>query len=214
MGRADHQVKVRGFRIELGEVEATLLRHPSVEACVTVARGTATATRRLVAYVVPARGTQIEAGELRAFVAVSLPEYMVPAHVVVVEALPLTANGKVDRAALLEPTDGAAKPAALVDPRTPLEARLVEIWQDVLSQRPVGIDMNFFDLGGTSLDVRAVQRCVEGLVGRALPIVAFFEHPTIEGMARYLASADDDGQILRARLRRRAQARARRLVGR
>ncbi len=158
-GRADHQVKVRGFRVELGEVEARLAAAPAVEhAAVTVHEG-ASGGRRLVAYVVPAADASVDPAVLRAWVGRTLPEYMVPAAVVVLDDLPLTSNGKVDRAALPAPDFRGA--AAHRPPTTATEALLCELLREVLGASEVGADDSFFDLGGDSIN--AVQ-----LAGRAV----------------------------------------------
>ncbi|QNP75101.1 amino acid adenylation domain-containing protein [Streptomyces roseirectus] len=147
VGRTDDQVKIRGYRIEPGEVEAALARHPSVARALVVVREDTPGVKRLVGYVVP--GAVVEPGELRTFVAGVLPEYMVPAAVVVVESLPLTVNGKVDRSALPVPDFGAAVSGG--EPRSERERTLCALFADVLALPRVGIDDSFFDLGGDSI---------------------------------------------------------------
>jgi amino acid adenylation domain-containing protein/non-ribosomal peptide synthase protein (TIGR01720 family) len=165
LGRIDHQVKVRGFRIELGEIEAVLAGHPGVAEAVVSARevpGTESGERRLVAWVVPREGAAAAPGveSLRAHLGRSLPEHMVPAAFVVLEALPLTANGKVDRRALPEPEGERPELAsAYAPPRTPAEAALAEVWAEVLGVERVGVHDNFFTLGGDSiLSLRVVAK--------------------------------------------------------
>ena len=158
VGRVDHQVKVRGFRIELGEIEACLGEHPAVrEALVIAIEGTAGA--QLVAYLVPqaealASATlEVQAAlrnELKALLRDSLPEYMVPAHLLFLERLPLSPNGKVDRKALPAP-DASLLQEAYVAPRSELECQVAAIWQEVLKLQRVGLDDHFFELGGHSL---------------------------------------------------------------
>jgi len=149
LGRLDDQVKVRGFRVELGEIEVTLARHPRVRESVVVARRGPDGEMGLVAYVVG--DGPVESRDLREFLGRKLPEYMVPTAFVVVDRLPLSANGKVDRRALPEPEGRAELVHAPVEPRDELERQLVGIWQDILSVSPVGTRDSFFDLGGHSL---------------------------------------------------------------
>jgi len=152
LGRSDHQVKVRGFRIELGEIEAILARHPSIHEAVALAREDTPGNVRLVAYVVASNGAAPAAGELRRLAAEALPDYMVPSAWVTLDAMPRTPNGKVDRRALPAP-DGVRSDlgADFVAPRTPVEETVAEIWQSVLEVDRVGVQDNFFDLGGHSL---------------------------------------------------------------
>jgi non-ribosomal peptide synthetase component F len=146
LGRTDHQVKIRGFRIELGEIEAALARRPGVTDSVVVA-----VDGRLVAYVVPATGTAVSPDDLRAHLARTLPDYMVPAAFVALDRMPLNANGKLDRAALPAPEWGAAPETSHVEPRTETERTVAEIWAEVLGVERVGAQDNFFDLGGDSI---------------------------------------------------------------
>jgi amino acid adenylation domain-containing protein len=154
VGRADEQVKIRGFRIEPGEIETLLRRHPTVGEAVVVARTDEPGSKRLVAYVVPGADSTPVPADLRAFLARTLPDYMVPSAIVVLPSLPLSPNGKLDRRALPEPT-GMATRAEHVAPRTDTERVLAGIWAQVLEVDRVGIADDFFDLGGDS--VRSLQ---------------------------------------------------------
>ncbi|HEX6184264.1 MAG TPA: condensation domain-containing protein, partial [Pyrinomonadaceae bacterium] len=183
LGRVDHQVKVRGFRIELGEVEATLLRHPSVRAVVVVAREEAGGGQRLVGYVVPDGAQTLTAPELRAHLRESLPEYMVPAAFVFLEALPLTPNGKVDRKALPEP-DASTSSDSYVAPRTPVEEAMAGLWSEVLGAKQVGAEDNFFDLGGHSLLATQLVSRMREAFGVSLQLRDLFESPTVSEVAR------------------------------
>ncbi len=179
LGRLDHQVKVRGLRIELGEIEAALAAHPGVrDASVLLREG------RLVGYLSTAE-VAVEENELRAFLAERLPEYMVPAAFVILEALPLTANGKVDRKALaaLPPPSAETGPAAA---RTPLEAALSAIWAELLGLQALGVHDNFFELGGHSLLATRLISRLRSAFGVDLPLVRLFEAPTVAGLAALL----------------------------
>ncbi|MGH2356175.1 MAG: non-ribosomal peptide synthetase, partial [Chloroflexota bacterium] len=160
LGRLDFQLKVRGFRIEAGDVEAALQSHPAIREAVVAAKSVERAPnqpeKRLVAYYTTADRQPLAGRELRAFLTGLLPEYMIPSDYVRLEAFPLTPNRKINRLALPDPVEAPA-PADVVPPRTDLEARLAEIWQGALRRTAIGIDENFFDLGGHSLLVARVQ---------------------------------------------------------
>ncbi|MDY7094186.1 MAG: non-ribosomal peptide synthase/polyketide synthase [Acidobacteriota bacterium] len=202
-GRRDHQVKIRGFRIELGEIEAVLVTHPKVQRAVVVARATGSGAggagdKRLVAYVVPAPGgdgeaTELTAGELRQALAEELPEYMIPAAFVILEELPLDANGKVDRKALPEPEMGSQDGAGFVAPRTQTEEVLAGIWSELLEVERVGVHDSFFELGGHSLLATQVMSRLRSALGVDVPLRALFEAPTVEGLARQAERAQREG---------------------
>ena len=181
LGRLDDQVKLRGYRVELGEIETTLARHPRVLEVAVVVRPGRDGDKRLVAYAV-ADGAVVSR-DLREFLSSKLPEYMVPKAFVVLDRLPLSANGKVDRRALPEPDERAELVQAPVEPRDELERELAEIWRDVLSVGRVGIRDNFFDLGGHSLLAVRMFAWLEERLGARLPLATLFEAPTIEGLA-------------------------------
>ncbi|MGH3988240.1 MAG: condensation domain-containing protein, partial [Pseudonocardiaceae bacterium] len=189
LGRADEQVKIRGFRIEPGEIETALLGHPQVGEAAVVARADGPGPKRLVAYVVAAAGGPAPAaGELRTLLADSLPDYMVPAAFVSLDALPLTRNGKLDRKALPAPASGVARSAGYLAPRTEPEAVLAGIWAEVLRVDRVGVDDNFFELGGDSiLSIQVVSRARQAGLG-VMPRDVF-THPTVAGMAASVSGA-------------------------
>ncbi|AXG51890.1 non-ribosomal peptide synthetase [Streptomyces lincolnensis] len=188
LGRADHQVKIRGFRVELGEIEAVLADHPAVAKAAAAVREDTRGEPQLVAYAVPTGGrttdADADAGALRAHLARTLPAHMVPATIVVLDALPLTASGKLDRKAL--PAPGAPAATARVAPRTGTEHKLRDLFADVLGLDPlrIGVDDSFFDLGGHSLLVPRLTTRVRTDLDTALPVRALFETPTVAGLAR------------------------------
>ncbi|MFS8068403.1 MAG: condensation domain-containing protein, partial [Byssovorax sp.] len=197
LGRADFQVKIRGFRIELGEIEAALAQHPSVREVVVVALGDTHGDRSLVAYLVDHRGSGPHApsseetlrrglpAELRGFLKCRLPDHMVPSSFVLLDAMPLTSNGKVDRRALPAPdrTRSDLDPG-FVAPRTPMEAALAALWADALGLLTIGASDNFFELGGHSILATRILSRVRDRFQVNLPLRALFEAPTIAEMAR------------------------------
>ncbi|HSF38303.1 MAG TPA: amino acid adenylation domain-containing protein, partial [Thermoanaerobaculia bacterium] len=190
LGRLDHQVKVRGFRIELGEIEATLAGHPAVAGAVALAREDEPGDRRLVAYVVPRPGETAEARALRAYLEERLPAFMVPAHVVFLDAFPLTSNGKVDRRALPAPDrqrDAGAR--AFTPPRTELEREVARVWSEVLRVDRVGLHDTFWDLGGHSLLATRILARIEETLGIGLPVQTIFEASSLEAFAAAVGRA-------------------------
>ncbi|MGW7416489.1 amino acid adenylation domain-containing protein, partial [Streptomyces sp. NPDC054863] len=188
LGRADDQVKIRGFRIEPGEIEAALTSHPAVSQAALLVREDIPGDKRLIGYVVPTT-PDVDSATLRAHVAGLLPDYMVPSAVMVLDALPLTANGKLDRHALpalaYETTGGSR------EPRTLQEQLLCQVFAGILGLPHVGVDDNFFDLGGHSLlAVRLVSR-IRTVLGAEVPIRALFENPTAAGLAARLGDMDE-----------------------
>jgi acyl carrier protein len=188
LGRADTQLKIRGFRIEPGEVEAALLAEPEVREAVVVGREDGRGGKRLVAYVVPIEGARIDGLALRRQVATRLPEYMVPALVVPLDALPLTASGKVDRRALPEPV--AASDTVSVPPRDDVERVVAGTWGDALGRVPDSVEASFFDLGGDSLLAIRVVAHLFKIFRVKLPLRRFFDEPTVAGVARALIAEE------------------------
>jgi amino acid adenylation domain-containing protein len=209
LGRIDHQIKIRGFRIELGEIESALSQHPDVQEAVAVAREDVPGDKRLVAYLVLRHAQDNAEKELRGFLQQRLPEYMVPTSFVLLEALPLTPSGKVDRKALLMPVE--VRPnldASYVEPRNSLEQEIAEIWAQILRLDRVGANDNFFELGGTSiLGVQMMIRLQKKL-GRSLRVVLLYQHSSVGELAQALQSEDDQVQDYQSVQARAQQQRA------
>ena len=184
LGRLDRQVKIRGFRIETGEVESALAGHPGVRETVVEVRGEGR-DRRLVAYVAADPGASADAAELRRHLGARLPDYMVPSAFVFLEALPMTPNGKVDRAALPAPRREAEESA---EPGNEMEALVAATWRDVLGLERVGVHDNFFELGGHSLLVAQVHARLRDALQRDLPVVDLFRFPTVASLAEHLGT--------------------------
>jgi amino acid adenylation domain-containing protein len=185
LGRLDHQVKLRGFRIELGEIEAVLEKHESVRQAITVVLENAD-EKRLAAYVAAKPGYEVVASQLRQHAEKTLPAYMVPDAFVVVGNFPLMLNGKVDRRAL--PAPERQSPTTAVAPRNEMEASLRGIWESILHVQPIGVTDNFFDLGGHSLLAARLITELQNLTDKKIPLSTIFRAPTIESLARLLAS--------------------------
>jgi amino acid adenylation domain-containing protein len=190
LGRVDQQVKLRGFRIELGEIETVLASHAAVAQAAVMAREDRPGDRYLAAYVRPTTASVPTGPALRDFLRERLPDYMVPSTFTALESFPLTPNGKVDRRRLPEPDGGrSAARQSLVAPSSQLEVTIARVWRDVLGLDEVGVDDNFFDLGGHSLMVVRVQTRLRGILDRDIPIVEMFQYPTIRTMATHLSQA-------------------------
>jgi amino acid adenylation domain-containing protein len=183
LGRVDHQVKIRGFRIELGEVETALLAQPGVSACAVMARESETGNKTLVGYVVPRRDAQIEVGRLREQLARTLPAYMVPPMYVVLDALPLTPSGKVDRKALPAPEPAHDENGALTEsPKDAVEERVLAAWHELLGHRGVLLTDNFYASGGDSLmAVRLVEK-LNREFETDLSVSELLAHPTVRAL--------------------------------
>ena len=196
LGRMDHQVKVRGFRVELGEIEVMLREHEAVREVVVVAREEVAGDKRLVAYVLLSERAATTTAELRQYLKGRLPEYMVPSAFVVLESLPLTANGKVDRSRLPAPEQSRAELGeAYVGPRTALEEALCGIWSEVLNVERVGVFDNFFELGGHSLLATQAASRMRTLAGVEVPLRWLFERPTVGELAPRVADELKGGAV-------------------
>ena len=193
-GRLDHQVKYRGFRIELGEIESVLNRCPQVSQSIVMLREDRPGEKRLVAYLVPVDPSSVSPRDYREFARQRLPEYMIPTSWVILDSLPLTVNGKIDRKALPVPgLEGVESGEARIAPRTPLEEILAEGWKQVLRVDEVGVDENFFELGGHSLLAIRLVSYIRSALEMEIPIRSVFEHPTISGLATLIDSTRRSG---------------------
>ncbi|HEU5231195.1 MAG TPA: amino acid adenylation domain-containing protein, partial [Ktedonobacteraceae bacterium] len=192
LGRFDHQVKLRGFRIELGEIEALLHQHPTVQEAIVLVREDEPGNKRLVAYIVPVAQQTITSSDLDSYLKAKLPEYMLPSAFVMLEELPLTANGKVNRQALPPPEVVRAHALDLpIPPRDTLELQLIPIWERVLQVHPIGITDNFFALGGHSLiAIRLIEEIQQQFQVR-LPLSGLFQGATIAHLAELLRHQND-----------------------
>jgi acyl carrier protein len=185
--RIDQQVKIRGFRVELGEIESALNQYPPIAESVVVDRKDASNNTQLIAYVVPRPGAAPTSSQIFAFLQEKLPAYMIPAAFVTINELPLTPNGKVDKRALPLPDQSEVdREVNFVAPRTPMEETIAQIWREVLGLAQVGVESNFFDLGGHSLMATRVVSQIRERCGVELPLRLLFESPTIAALAEKL----------------------------
>ncbi|MEJ2379005.1 MAG: phosphopantetheine-binding protein, partial [Pseudolabrys sp.] len=179
----DFQIKLRGFRIEPGEIEAALRRQATVKDCVVIMREDVPGDQRLSAYVIPT-SDGIEIPGLMRILKTNLPDYMVPADIILIDAFPLTSSGKIDRKALPAPVRDRWQATEFIAPRTPYEIRVAAIWAQTLSVPRPGVHDNFFELGGHSLLAIRVMARINREFGIQLPLRELFENPTIEGLAQ------------------------------
>lgn len=183
LGRIDRQIKLRGFRIEPGEIEASIASHPAVRQVAVIAREDVRADRQLVAYLVAENEPEDLTEQLRALIRVILPEYMVPSHFVTLDALPRTANGKLDVKALPAPAGDLAARAGAVAPRTVTEETVMTVFRDVLERTDFAVFDSFFDLGGHSLMAARLMSQLRIKSGIDLPLRNLFERPTVAALS-------------------------------
>jgi hypothetical protein len=218
LGRLDDQLKLRGVRLEPAEIESALAAHPAVQACAVAVREPRPGDPRLVAYLVP-RQSSPTPDELSRFLRERLPASWVPSAFVTLPALPHLPGGKVDRAAL--PVPGSARPdlgTSYVPARNRLERRIAGLWREVLQIERVGVDDNFFDLGGRSLLLARVQGRLCEVLRREIPMIDLFRHPTVAALARHLGRGPEERPAFqqaqdRARRQKGAAPRGRRVPG-
>jgi len=189
LGRGDDQVKIRGYRIEIGEIEAVIRDYAGVNAVIVIARHDDRGEHRLIAYVVTAEGRRLDVESLKAHLKEHLPSWMIPAAIVPLPRLTLNANGKVDRQALPEPSTTSAGGHELTAPRNDTERALLGIWREVFRREEIGVEDNFFDIGGHSLMATQVVSRLNKRFQVSPPASIIFEHPTIAGLAAWIASA-------------------------
>ncbi|MDY7049586.1 MAG: amino acid adenylation domain-containing protein [Microcystis panniformis WG22] len=190
VGRIDNQVKIRGFRIELGEIEAVLSQNDAVQSSCVIVREDNPGEKQLVAYVVPKLGVKLTSGDLRQFLRDKLPGYMVPGAFVLLEFLPLTANGKIDRRALKAPSN-TSDSDRFIEARNQLELNLVQIWSKVLKIDKISVQDNFFNLGGHSLLAPYLITQIKEQLGKEIAVTTIFQNPTIEQLATIIQTEAD-----------------------
>ena len=188
LGRLDHQVKLRGFRIELGEIEAVLGSHPGVRGSAITIQEDNRGEKRIVAFVTTADGTGASTSELRSFLRQKLPEFMIPASFVFLNALPVSPNGKLDRRALPEHEAAPDRASsAFPEPKSEIEQAIAATWQEVLQVDHVSRDDNFFDIGGHSLLMARVHSNLRDSLAADVSMIDMFRFPTISSLARHLS---------------------------
>ncbi|MCY8578540.1 amino acid adenylation domain-containing protein, partial [Bacillus haynesii] len=189
LGRVDQQVKIRGYRIEPGEIENQLLKYEKIEEAAVIAREDGDHDPYLCAYVKAKK--EVEPEKIRAFLKKSLPDYMIPQHFVQLDRLPLTVNGKVDKKSLPVPERSAAMDRRYEAPRDQMEEKLVSIWEEALGINKIGINSNFFEVGGHSLKAAALVSTIHKELNVKLPLRQIFETPTIKGLREYIGAAKE-----------------------
>jgi amino acid adenylation domain-containing protein len=204
LGRLDDQVKIRGHRIEPAEIEHQLCRHPAIKRALVLTHQDEGKEKYLTAYIVPTspptsptnrtnETNQTNPAKFRSYLAGILPDYMIPAHFILLDKIPLTANGKIDRRSLPPPTNDSDIPKLV--PQTGMQRVIAEIWQEVLGRAQPGTQDNFFDLGGNSLDFIKVGNKLKERLNRAVSVVTLFTYPTIGSLARYLEGQPEDERL-------------------
>ena len=184
-------MKIRGFRIELGEIESLLHQHDDVHEAVAIAREDIPGDVRLVAYAVAKRGKALDTAELRTHLRGQLPEYMVPSVIVELDDLPINRNGKIDRQSLPIPEKTQPRSAPYVAPENSMEETIATVWQDVLQVEQVGVDDNFFDLGGHSLLMVRVHNDLRKAFDKEISLIDMFTNPTVRMLAQHFSAAGD-----------------------
>lgn len=210
LGRIDHQVKIRGFRVELGEIETVLHQYPKVREATVIVTSDTPGEKLLVAYIVPKSEQIPDSSELRSFLVKQLPDYLVPQFFVILDAIPLTPNGKVDRQAL-PPLDGSRPELQVtyIAPATDLQQTIAMSWQQVLQLEKVGIEDNFFDLGGHSLLMIQLHSQLQTKLKQELSIIELFQYPTVSSLSQHLSTTNKTQDDSESRLERREEGKNR-----
>jgi amino acid adenylation domain-containing protein len=202
IGRQDRQVKIRGYRVEPAEIEEVLNGQEEIKQSAVVVKQAKSGEEQLVAYIVPSReddpaksGSALRADQVRSILRKYLPGYMMPAEIVMLKTLPLTTNGKLDRGALVTRVEKYQAQHSGQEPVTKTEHLIAGVWQEILGRDKIGVDLNFFDLGGNSLQMVRVYGRLQPLFDQKLSIVDLFEHPTIRALASYLTEGEVDPQV-------------------
>ena len=194
-GRVDFQVKIRGVRIELGEIENRLLMHKNIREAVVTAKDEKNGDIYLCAYVVPGPGKKPEVSLLREYLSNDLPDYMIPSYFVFLEKIPLTFNGKLDRTMLPGPKEtGINLEIDYLAPRNVMERKIAETWKEVLKLEKIGVNNNFFDMGGNSLKAMEISSQLSNAFEKEIPVAKLFEHTTISSLAHYLNELNKPGK--------------------
>lgn len=193
IGRVDNQVKISGYRIELGEIEAALRQHDAVQDAIAIVDEDSLTQKRLVGYVTAVAGSSLDVNQVQEYLKQCLPAYMVPKQLMVLDTIPLTPNGKVDKRSLPKPTFAIS--ANFIAPRTPLEKSLSELWCTVLGLEQVGIEDNFFDVGGTSILSLQVATRLTTQIGQPVRAVKLYQYPTIRTLAQYLSQSQQPAVV-------------------
>jgi amino acid adenylation domain-containing protein len=214
LGRADSQIKLRGHRIDLGEIESTLRKFSGVQDALVAMHENAAHEKNLFAYLICASGASLDSDELRRFLKEKLPDYMVPSGFVTLEKFPMTPNGKVNRNALPKPETTDRTAQTVIEPRTPVEKSLVEIWREVLRAERVGVEDNFFEIGGHSLLAMQMMSRARKVLGVEISLREIFEAPTISALAKILERKTVRPADPIPRQRRISQRQARELLSR
>jgi amino acid adenylation domain-containing protein len=197
LGRIDHQVKIRGFRIEIEEIEAVLNEHEAVVQSVVVAKTYNTSDRRLVAYIVPRSFTNADlASDLKVYLSHKLPVYMIPSGFCIIEKMPLTPSGKIDRKALPEEPLSQIRTKTFVAPQSDLEKAIASVWKELLHINEVDVNDSFFDIGGDSLVVVFVANKLNDLLGLKISAVTIFEYPTLKGLSELLSKMNQSKELV------------------
>jgi amino acid adenylation domain-containing protein len=208
LGRSDHQIKLRGYRIELNEIEVQLKKHPLVRRAAVTVKKNADQRPRLVAYVMKQETGELSAEDLTRYLEGELPHYMVPRDFVFMETLPMTLSGKVDRMAL--PNPGSSLPQIVNTPANVEEQVLASIWEELLKQGPVEVDLHFSEIGGNSLMLLQVASLAQERLGKSINIVEFFQYPSIRALAEHIRAGEQprqpDGMFHAARANERISA--------